>query len=228
MRRSRIRNSASEALRVAGCALAIAFPLLLAACASSAPRDTNFDWNLESDGPAQSAHLARTDSQSASLDQEQTAQPGAYTPPADPQQKVVASALPSLGAAGGGQTFIWPVQGPILSDFGSQASGGRNDGINIGAPVGTPIHAAGDGVVAYAGSQLKSYGNLVLINHEGDYVTAYAHAQRLTVTRGQKVVKGQVIGYTGQTGDVEEPQVHFEIRRGTTPIDPHPLLVASR
>jgi murein DD-endopeptidase MepM/ murein hydrolase activator NlpD len=83
-------------------------------------------------------------------------------------------------------------------------------------------------VVTYSGNELKGYGNLVLIKHDDDYVTAYAHAERTLVNRGDKVKKGDVIAYTGETGDVTEPQLHFEIRRDTKPVDPRPLLVASR
>mgnify|MGYP001546648504 FL=1 len=83
-------------------------------------------------------------------------------------------------------------------------------------------------MVTYSGNELKGYGNLVLIKHDDDYVTAYAHAERTLVNRGDKVKKGDVIAYTGETGDVTEPQLHFEIRRDTKPVDPRPLLVASR
>ena len=124
--------------------------------------------------------------------------------------------------------FVWPVSGRIISPFGASASGERNDGINIAADRGTPIRAAADGVVTYSGNELKGYGNLVLIKHDDDYVTAYAHAERTLVNRGDKVKKGDVIAYTGETGDVTEPQLHFEIRRDTKPVDPRPLLVASR
>ena len=120
--------------------------------------------------------------------------------------------------------FGWPVKGRVLSDFGSTIGGGRNDGINIAAPYGEPIRAAADGTVSYSGNDLKSYGNLVLIRHGDNYVTAYAHSERILVSRGEHVAKGQVIGYAGSTGDVSQPQLHFEIRRGVQPIDPRPLL----
>lgn len=123
--------------------------------------------------------------------------------------------------------FEWPVEGRILSPFGASATGQRNDGINIAARFGEPIHAAAAGIVTYAGDELKGYGNLVLIRHDDGYVTAYAHAESITVARGQRVAKGQVIGYAGDTGDVKTPQVHFEIRKGIEPVDPKPLLMAS-
>ncbi len=124
--------------------------------------------------------------------------------------------------------FAWPLSGRIISPFGKSASGERNDGINIAAHLGAPIHAAAAGVVTYSGNELKGYGNLVLIKHEDGYVTAYAHAERTLVNKGEKVTKGQVIAYTGETGDVTEPQLHFEIRHDTKPVDPRPLLVAAR
>jgi murein DD-endopeptidase MepM/ murein hydrolase activator NlpD len=123
--------------------------------------------------------------------------------------------------------FEWPVEGRIISPFGATASGQRNDGINIATQLGEPIHAAAAGIVTYAGDELKGYGNLVLIRHDDGYVTAYAHAQSITVARGQRVAKGQVIGYAGHTGDVKTPQLQFEIRKGVEPVDPKPLLMAS-
>ncbi|HVP83501.1 MAG TPA: M23 family metallopeptidase [Rhizomicrobium sp.] len=124
--------------------------------------------------------------------------------------------------------FAWPVSGRVISPFGASTTGERNDGINIAADRGTPIHAAADGVVTYSGNELKGYGNLVLIKHTDGYVTAYAHAERTLVSRGDKVSRGQVIAYTGETGDVTEPQLHFEIRHDTKPVDPRPLMMASR
>jgi murein DD-endopeptidase MepM/ murein hydrolase activator NlpD len=116
--------------------------------------------------------------------------------------------------------FRWPVRGRVVLNYGPQQGGGKNDGINIAVPAGTPIKAAENGVVAYAGSELKGYGKLVLIRHDGDFVTAYAHNSEIDVKRGDKVTRGQVIGKAGQSGDVTQPQLHFEIRKGSTPIDP--------
>lgn len=123
--------------------------------------------------------------------------------------------------------FVWPVMGRVLQPFGSLANGERNDGINIAARRGEPIRAAAAGTVIYAGDELKDYGNLVLIRHDDGYVTAYAHAQSISVSRGVHVAKGQVIGYAGTTGNVARPQLHFEIRHGATPVDPKPLLMAA-
>lgn len=124
--------------------------------------------------------------------------------------------------------FIWPLTGRIISTFGSVGNGERNDGINIAAKMGEPIHAAAGGTVTYVGNELKGYGNLILIRHDDGYVTAYAHAQSIGVNRGDHVEKGQVIGLAGATGDVDSPQLHFEIRRGVEPVDPKPLLMADR
>jgi murein DD-endopeptidase MepM/ murein hydrolase activator NlpD len=122
--------------------------------------------------------------------------------------------------------FRWPVQGRIISAFGPKPNGQHNDGINLAVPEGTPIKAAEDGVVAYAGNELKGYGNLVLIRHSDGWVTAYAHNSQLLVRRGDTVKRGQVIARAGQTGGVQVPQLHFEIRKGSTPVDPTQHLTA--
>jgi murein DD-endopeptidase MepM/ murein hydrolase activator NlpD len=117
-------------------------------------------------------------------------------------------------------TFRWPVQGRVISTFGAKPTGMRNEGINIAVPEGTSVRAAESGVVAYAGNELKGYGNLILIRHDGGWVTAYAHNKELFVSRGDTVKRGDVIAHAGQTGSVTSPQVHFEIRRGATAVDP--------
>lgn len=116
--------------------------------------------------------------------------------------------------------FIWPVQGRVLSSFGSKPGGLVNDGINIAAPAGTPVRASQDGTVAYAGNELRGYGNLLLVRHDNGWVTAYAHNSELMVGRGDRVKRGQVISRVGATGSVGEPQLHFEIRQGTRSVDP--------
>ncbi|HEX3701549.1 MAG TPA: LysM peptidoglycan-binding domain-containing protein [Phenylobacterium sp.] len=115
--------------------------------------------------------------------------------------------------------FLWPLQGQIISDFGAKPSGQRNDGINIQASTGDPVHAAAAGDVVYAGDQVPGYGNLVLINHPDGWVTAYAHLSRVEVKMQQKVSQGQEIGQAGSTGGVTEPQVHFEVRYHANPSD---------
>jgi murein DD-endopeptidase MepM/ murein hydrolase activator NlpD len=121
----------------------------------------------------------------------------------------------------------WPVRGKIISGFGPKANGLKNEGINIAVPEGTSIRAADSGVVAYAGNELKGYGNLVLIRHDNGYVTAYAHAKELFVKRGDTVKRGDVIAKAGQTGSVSSPQLHFEVRKGATALDPMKFLNSS-
>ena len=121
--------------------------------------------------------------------------------------------------------FAWPISGPVISSFGPDAQGARNDGINIAVARGLPFRAAASGRISYAGS-LRGYGNLIIITHPDGFVTAYAHADDIAVSRGEDVAKGQVIGTTGETGGVDRPQLHFEIRRGVKPVDPERLLAA--
>ena len=120
----------------------------------------------------------------------------------------------------GGERFLWPVKGQIISGFGPKKGGLNNDGINISAPAGTSVMAADNGVVAYAGNELRGFGNLLLIRHADGWVTAYAHNAKLLVKRGEKVKRGQAIAQIGSTGNVSAPQLHFEIRKGTDPVDP--------
>ncbi len=124
----------------------------------------------------------------------------------------------------GGAGFRWPVRGRVIAGFGPKPNGLQNDGINLAVPEGTPVKAADDGVVAYAGNELKGYGNLVLVRHSNGFVTAYAHASEIMVKRGDAVKRGQVIAKSGQTGSVTSPQLHFEIRKGATPVDPSQYL----
>jgi murein DD-endopeptidase MepM/ murein hydrolase activator NlpD len=123
-----------------------------------------------------------------------------------------------------GKTFAWPLRGRVISTYGEQGLGLHNDGINISAPRGTPIKAAENGVVAYAGNEIRGFGNLLLIRHAGGYMTAYAHADSLLVKRGDTVHRGQTIARVGATGSVTEPQLHFEIREGSQPVDPQRFL----
>jgi murein DD-endopeptidase MepM/ murein hydrolase activator NlpD len=123
-----------------------------------------------------------------------------------------------VATAGRGK-FVWPAAGPVISGFGPKADGQRNDGVNIAATAGDPVRAAADGEVVYAGDQVPSFGNLVLIKHPGGWVTAYAHMGRILVKNRDIVVQGQEIGAVGQTGQVDRPQVHFEIRFAASPKD---------
>lgn len=116
--------------------------------------------------------------------------------------------------------FLRPVNGAILSGYGAKKTGLHNDGINIAAPKGTRVNAAENGIVVYAGDALKASGNLVLVRHNDDWMTAYAHMDSITVKKGDLVRRGQSIGQVGSTGSVAEPQLHFEIRRGTSALNP--------
>jgi murein DD-endopeptidase MepM/ murein hydrolase activator NlpD len=136
---------------------------------------------------------------------------GAPTPRSKPP---LATPPPATGE------FIWPAEGRIISRFGPKADGLHNDGINIAVPDGTPVRAAQTGVVAYAGNELRGYGNLLLVRHSNGWMTAYAHNGELLVQRGATVTKGQTIALAGRTGSVQTAQVHFEIRRGSEALDP--------
>ncbi len=129
-----------------------------------------------------------------------------YAAPARPAEKV--------------SIFAWPVKGAVIGKYGAGELGRRNDGVNIAAPVGTPVRAAADGEVVYRGSELEGYGNLLLIKHNDGYVTAYAHNDVMLVRKGQRVRQGQVVAKVGQTGSAPEPQLHFEIRQNLKSIDP--------
>ena len=118
--------------------------------------------------------------------------------------------------------FRWPVSGRVIAGFGPRANSSHNDGINIAVPNGTEVVASEGGMIAYAGSELKGYGNLVLIRHESNWVTAYAHNDEILVKRGDRVRRGQPIARAGRSGTVDQPQVHFEIRQGSRPVDPVP------
>ena len=149
--------------------------------------------------------------------------PGASPAPSVQERPVVRSnagtRLPALPPRAGNK-FMWPVKGRIISDFGPKRTGLNNDGINIAAPLGTKVVAADNGVVAYAGNELKGMGNLLIIQHAGGWMTVYAHLDTFVVRRGDKVNIGQKIGTVGRTGKVDEPQLHFETRRGARAFDP--------
>ena len=120
--------------------------------------------------------------------------------------------------------MLIPVKGRVISKFGTKPNGQRNDGINVAVPEGTSVKAAENGVVAYAGNELRGFGNLLLIKHAGGWVTAYAHNEILMVRRGQRVRKGDVIGKVGSSGSVGRPQLHFELRKGRRAINPRKYL----
>ncbi|HXH65351.1 MAG TPA: M23 family metallopeptidase [Mariprofundaceae bacterium] len=124
---------------------------------------------------------------------------------------------PDLGYAH--MQLIWPVTGKITSDFGNQGHR-MHDGIDIAAPQGTPVRAAADGEVVYSDNRMAGYGRLIIIRHAGDLFTAYAHNQRNLVARGDRVKRGEIIARVGETGRATGPHLHFEVRRGPTPVNP--------
>ncbi len=151
----------------------------------------------------------------------QTAAPTVATAPAvEPAAaKSDVATLPNVTASDD-NSFKWPVRGRIISEFGKKPDGQKNDGINLVVPEGTPVKASRDGEVIYAGNELEGYGNLVLVRHPGNWVTAYAHNSELLVKRGDQVRRGQPVAKAGRSGNVSFPQVHFEIRKGATPVNP--------
>ncbi|GGF72059.1 hypothetical protein GCM10007301_34800 [Azorhizobium oxalatiphilum] len=149
----------------------------------------------------------------------------AATPAAPAKVETAAKVTPAEDAEearspGAGPQFRAPVRGRVISGFGPKPGGSRNDGVNFAVPEGTAVRAAEDGTVAYSGNELKGYGNLVLIKHADGYVTAYAHNSELSVKKGDTVRRGQIIAKAGQSGGVGTPQLHFEIRKGSQPVDP--------
>ena len=116
--------------------------------------------------------------------------------------------------------FIWPARGSLLAGFGAQEGGLHNDGINIALAPGSPVRAIASGHVVYVGNELRGYGNLLLIAHADDWVSAYAHNGEILVQRGDMVVQGDVVARSGSSGNVVEPQLHFELRRGSRAVDP--------
>lgn len=123
-----------------------------------------------------------------------------------------------------GKLLSWPVAGRILSEFGPKEGGLRNDGINIAMPRGAKVKAAENGVVAYAGDDIRAFGNLLLIKHADGLMTAYAHLERMLVKRGESVKRGQLIATVGSSGGVTTPQLHFEVRRKSEPVNPRKYL----
>jgi murein DD-endopeptidase MepM/ murein hydrolase activator NlpD len=121
-------------------------------------------------------------------------------------------------------SFIWPIKGVIIQDFGDKKDGVNADGINIAAEYDATIKAAGAGKVVYVGSELRGYGNLIILKHSGNWLTAYAHSNNVYVTKGQKVAQGETIATVGKSGNVSEPQLHFGLRKGKKAVDPKKYL----
>ena len=135
------------------------------------------------------------------------------------------SPVPDTTAITTAGKFRWPVRGgKMIVGFGKRPDGTHNDGINLAVPLGSDVIAAEAGKVAYAGNELKGYGNLILVRHGNGWVSAYAHVDQVLVRASDEVKKGQVIAKAGKTGSVDQPQLHFELRQGSRPVDPLPHL----
>lgn len=167
---------------------------------------------------------------SAPANEAASAQPAPYKPPvasasqsiSDVEKKTdVAVAAPESTGIG---KYRWPVRGAVIAGYGANVEGSRNDGIDISVPEGTPIKAAENGVVIYAGNGLKELGNTVLLRHDDGTVTVYGHADALSVARGQKVQRGQTLATSGMSGNAKQPQVHFEVRKDAAPVNPMTFL----
>jgi murein DD-endopeptidase MepM/ murein hydrolase activator NlpD len=157
------------------------------------------------------------------------------TPSAPPKQVATTMApaspppalsVPPAASSASAPAMVWPVQGPVLSAFGPKGQGVNNDGVNIGAPKGAPVVAAAPGTVVYAGNEMKGFGNLILIRHEGGWVTAYAYLDRMLVAKDAIVAQGDMIGTVGKTGNISSPQLHFETRHEGKVVDPDSVVKA--
>ncbi|MBP1856726.1 LysM peptidoglycan-binding domain-containing M23 family metallopeptidase [Rhizobium herbae] len=157
-----------------------------------------------------------------------TTKPAEYTPPVAKQSVTeVASkedASETSPKATGISKYRWPVRGAVIAGYGANVEGNRNDGINISVPEGTPIKAAENGVVIYSGSSLKELGNAVLVRHDDGTVTVYGNASELKVQRGQKIQRGQTLAASGMSGTATQPQVHFEVRKNASAVNPATFL----
>ena len=165
-----------------------------------------------------SEHMVDTSVSDVNMEKNKTVKTEPKKISSDPSKK-----LPAITARSSSK-FAWPVRGKILSAYGAKSNGLFNDGINIGATLGSTVKAAENGVVAYAGNEVKGMGNLVIIQHSGGWMTVYAHMDTMNVRRGMRVNVGQKIGTVGQTGKVDSPQLHFEIRKGTKAYNPSTYL----
>lgn len=179
---------------------------------NSAPQDLGGGVTASSLPPLQPAPSAAPQPAPAPIPQT-APQTASIEPPPTPKGDPLPEVKP-------GSAFIWPVDGKVIGKFGPTKDNQRNDGINIAAPAGAPVLASAAGTVAYAGNELRGFGNMVLLRHADGWVTAYAHNSALLVKKGDKVKQGQIIARVGSTGSVDTPQLHFELRQGTKAVDP--------
>ncbi len=178
--------------------------------------------------PAPAAPVAAKPQTAAKQQAVASAAPSPYKPPVATQSVAEVEKKSDVTAAAPARTGIdkyrWPVNGAVVTRFGDNVAGKRSDGIAISVPEGTPVKAAENGVVIYAGNGLKELGNTVLIRHDDGKVTVYGNASTLNVQRGQKVQRGQTIAASGMTGSAARPQLHFEVRKEASPVNPSSFL----
>lgn len=176
--------------------------------------------------PQQSAKLDTQKTASVMTQQVETpiAAPKMQQPVAAPVKTATAepAIAPKAAPMAADGKFRWPVSGKVITDFAAS----RGTGINIDVPEGTAVRASESGTVIYVGNAVEGYGNLILLRHDNGYVSAYAHLSQATVVKGDTVSRGDAIGLAGMTGSVNRPQLHFELRKGATPVDPMPLLAS--
>lgn len=136
------------------------------------------------------------------------------------QEAVEAAPSPPLSSDG----FLWPVEGTVIRTFQQNNVVGQSGAINIAARIGTPVRATNNGIVAFVGKAFDRYGQMIVLRHADDYVSLYAHNDALHVEEGDTVRRGQVIADVGNSGDVADGQLRFEVRKGIQPIDPARIL----
>ncbi|MCJ2013234.1 peptidoglycan DD-metalloendopeptidase family protein [Methylobacterium sp. J-076] len=213
------RDEAKEAAKTAAKAEAVQ-----KLAEAKAARDAANDAARETAKQAAAEKAAKADVAKADVAKAETAKASAKAEVAKAEPaKAEPAATGSVAAQASADNFRWPAKGRVIAGYG--ASG--NEGINIALPEGTPVKAAEDGTVAYAGSDVKGYGKLVLVRHSNGYVSAYAHNGELDVKPGDKVKRGQTIAKSGASGNVTSPQLHFEIRKSGAPVDPMSQLASN-
>lgn len=183
------------------------------------PFQTAGDSHLEQSGSMQGTVIYRSKHHSSAA---QKALDKALTTPRLTQQAEVKKEVKKPLVAS--KSFIWPLQGKVVSRFGPKKAGVVNEGINIAADSGEPVKAAANGVVAYAGDKIHGYGNMVLVKHPGGKTTTYAHLDEIKVKKGQQIDQGDTVGTVGSTGNVPSPQLHFAIRQGVKAVNPESLI----
>ena len=167
-------------------------------------------------GGQNSAKKSATPAPTAKADKSQDNKPAAAVKPVEDMPSTSAA---TSAAMADGVKFAWPAKGKVIAGFNESS----NKGINIAGKMGEPVDAAAEGKVVYAGSGLRGYGNLVIIKHDGNYLTAYAHNSKILVKEGETVKRGQRIADMGDS-DADTAMLHFEVRRQGKPVDPMKFL----